>query len=40
VRAGAPIGASVQHTLNLRRPFREADWRGSCVSERSEQQEP
>jgi hypothetical protein len=28
--------ASVEHTLNLRSPFREADWRGVCVSERSE----
>jgi len=28
--------ASIEHMLNLRRPFREADWRGVCVSERSE----
>ena len=41
-RSGAPKSArsaSTQHTLNLENRARRA-WRGSCVSERSEQHEP
>jgi hypothetical protein len=32
--------ASIQHLLNLRSPFREADWRGLCMNERSEMHKP